>query len=300
MTEIARILCPIDFSDVSRRALDHAVAIARWYQAEILALHVLEPVLMPPPPVFLAARPPSVLAPENRHEMADSQLRRYLETAGCSGIKTLTVVDEGHPASCILKHAAAMPADVIAMGTHGVSGFDRLVLGSVAEKVLRKASCPVLTVPPAAVGAGRIPYTRLLCPVDFSDSSLAALRVATSLAEEADAHLTILHVLYWSAEELFVSEQPNPPEFLRTLEGQARDRLEALVTREMSTWCKPVTRVAFGKPHRRILEAAESDASDLIVIGVRGRNAIDRTVFGSTTNQVIRHAGCPVLTIRTN
>jgi nucleotide-binding universal stress UspA family protein len=84
---------------------------------------------------------------------------------------------------------------LIVMGTHGTSGFQHLVLGSVTERVLRKAACPVLTVPPRAHATSRIPFSRLLCAIDFSESSLVALQFALSLAEESDARLTMLHVL---------------------------------------------------------------------------------------------------------
>ena len=91
-----------------------------------------------------------------------------------------------------------MKADLLVIGTHGRSGFERLVLGSVTEKVLRKASCPVLTVPkrlPDAVPVGPVLFKRILCPVDFSESSLHALSYAVSMAQEADGQLTVLHVV---------------------------------------------------------------------------------------------------------
>jgi nucleotide-binding universal stress UspA family protein len=184
------------------------------------------------------------------------------------------------------------------MGTHGLSGFERFMLGSVAEKVLRKATCPVMTVPPASVTATKIPYARLLCPVDFSDSSLAALRFAYSLAQEANANLTILHVFDWPVDDELLVERFDASEFRRHVEEGARKRLEALVTEEVRQWCTPSTKMAYGKPYREILAEAEREGADLIVIGVRGRNPLDVTVFGSTTNQVVRRASCPVLTLR--
>jgi CPA2 family monovalent cation:H+ antiporter-2 len=220
-----------------------------------------------------------------------------VETIGHAGVKTTTLVDEGHPAPVILQQAGTLGADLVAMGTHGVSGFDRLVLGSVAEKVLRKAACPVLTVPPAA-GPAKVPYTRILCPVDFSPSSLAALRFAISIAEEADAHLTLLHVVDWSSEESLAVEQLDRATFGAGFEAQAHRQLDALIADDVRVWCKPATRVEFGKPYRQILKVVEAEGADLIVMGVRGRNAVDLTLFGSTTNHVVRAAACPVLTLK--
>jgi nucleotide-binding universal stress UspA family protein len=168
----------------------------------------------------------------------------------------------------------------------------------VAEKVLRKAACPVLTVPPAAVGAATVPYTRLLCPVDFSESSFAALRLAFPLAEEADAGLTILYVFDWPADDELLLEHFDAPEFRLKVEAAARRRLDALVTDDVRNWCKPATVIAYGKAYAQILETAARERTDLIVMGVRGRNPIDLTLFGSTTNQVVRHARCPVLTVK--
>ena len=111
------------------------------------------------------------------------------------------LIDSGQAAHQILEHATSLPADLIVIGTHGASGFEHLLLGSVTEKVLRRATCPVLTVPPRARTRAKLPFKRILCPLDFSESSLAALDFAVSLAQQGDAALTLLHVFEWSAEE---------------------------------------------------------------------------------------------------
>jgi nucleotide-binding universal stress UspA family protein len=228
---------------------------------------------------------------------AEEELRAWLAPRR-PGVKTDVVVDQGHAAAIILEHATSRQADLIVMGTHGLSGFEHFVLGSVTEKVLRKASCPVMTVPPASHTSAKLPYTRVLCPVDFSDSSLAALRFALSIAKEADANLTILHVFDWPPEDELLTQRFDVSEYRRLVEEEARGRLEALVTEDVRVWCKPFTKVTYGKPSREILHVAESEGADLIVIGVRGRNPLDLTVFGSTTNQVVRRASCPVLTLK--
>jgi nucleotide-binding universal stress UspA family protein len=133
--------------------------------------------------------------------------------------------------------------------------------------------------------------------VDFSSSSVAALRLALSMAEEADAALTVLHVVDWDtdAERSLAFDSAD---FHRRVGDEARARLDALVTDDARVWCKPSTRILEGKPYRQILKVAEDEAADLIIIGVRGRNPVDLALFGSTTNQVVRHASCPVLTLR--
>jgi nucleotide-binding universal stress UspA family protein len=300
MVEIREILCPTDFSEVSRHALDHAITIAKWYDSRITALHVIHVPLVPEPPTSIlvasAGGPTAVLA--STFQVCEADVRAWVEPARRAGIRADVSVDEGNAARTILEHAVSRKTDLIVLGTHGLSGVDRAMLGSVTEKVLRKASCPVLTVPPAADPSANIPYKRLLCPIDFSESSLSALRFAVSLAEEADAHLTILHVFDWPSDSARLTERFDTVGFRQVVEEDARQRLDALLTDDVRQWCKPATRIAYGKPYREILEIAMTDEADLIVMGVRGRNPLDLTLFGSTTNQVVRRAPCPVLTLR--
>lgn len=300
MVEFREILCPTDFSDSSRRALDHAIAIATWYQSRITALHVIQVPLVPaPPPSMLAVGAGGGTAVvTSTAEVCEVDVRTWVEPAVRAGIRTDVFVHQGNPARRILEHAQSWRTDLIVLGTHGLSGVDHAMLGSITEKVLRKAACPVMTVPPVVATAAKVPYKRLLCPVDFSESSLNALRYALSLAEEADAGLTILHVFDWPRDVDLLVERFDTAEFRRVVEDDARARLDGLVTDEVRQWCTPSTIVAYGKPYREIVDLAEKEDTDLIVMGVRGRNPLDLTLFGSTTNQVVRRAPCPVLTLR--
>jgi len=300
MATIRRVLCPVDLSDTSQHAIEHAVAIARWYHASLTALHVYTPLFVPVP---------GLPWPEDR--TCDSELARVRQEtlaccAGAGAERADVIVDVGTPAGRILERAAALPADLIVMGTNGASGFEHLILGSVAEKVLRKAPCPVLTVPPRAHATSTLPFEQILCAVDFSDSSLAGLDLAASLARESRASLTLLHVIEWPW-----TEPPAPAvdalpgehaaalmEYRRYLETSVRHRLEDLARDQTIHQSAPSTRVAHGKPYVEILRTAGEVSADLIVMGVRGRNAADLVVFGSTTNQTVRHASCPVLTLR--
>jgi len=294
MVDIKSVLCPVDFSDASPYVLQHAAAIAQWYDARIVALYVMHPLLLPEPSVLFAT--PPVEATMDLEARIERQLYELLAPAKSAGLSVEARIVEGVPTTKILESAGAVAADVIVMGTHGRSGFDRLVLGSVAEKVLRKAGCPVLTVPPSSHAVATFPYKRLLCPVDFSTSSLTALEQAFALAKESDAHVTIFHALDWPSEDELVAGELDRPELRRVLEARARARLDALVTDEVRTWCEPETRLCYGKPSRLIVEIAEHDRADLIVMGVRGRSAVDLSMFGSTTHHIVRNAGCPVLT----
>ncbi len=300
MVEIRDILCPTDFSETSRHALEHAITIARWYEARITALHVIPVPLVPEPPpsILSAGYAGAATVVTSTYQVCQEDVRVWVEPAQRAGIKTDVSVDVGNVPRLILEHALSPRADLIVMGTHGLGGFDRALLGSVTEKVLRQALCPVLTVPPVVTAPAKLPYKRLLCPVDFSESSLTALRYALALAKEADANLTILHVFNWVREGDPLVERFDTLEFRRVVEDDARTRLAALVTDDARQWCSPSTAVAYGKPYREILDLAAKDETDLIVMGVRGRNTFDLAVFGSTTHHVVRASTCPVLTLR--
>jgi nucleotide-binding universal stress UspA family protein len=299
MIEIRRILCPIDYSDASRHALQHAAALARWYDATLVALHAVNPVYFPPAMVTSPELARATLAADFGPRELEEQLRSWLADLG-PGLKgTDALVVQGDPIATIIARAQSLPADLIVLGTHGHGGFDHLVLGSITEKVLRKASCPVMTVPPPAVSPRPLPYQRLLCAVDFSKPAAVALRYALSIAKESNARLMILHVVEWpDLERVDTSRAPNLAAFERFQEEEARRQLEALVSADDRTWCEVVTRLDHGRAWQRILATAEEGAVDLIVMGVHGRSAIDLTLFGSTTNHVIRRAPCPVLTLK--
>jgi nucleotide-binding universal stress UspA family protein len=299
MIQMRRILCPIDFSDVARRALEHAVALGRWYEAEVTLVHVVP--FVPSTATFPPGISPLTLEPVS-HERFVEELNRFAEPVVGAGRRSDVVVRDGNTAAEILDVAKALPADLVVMGTHGRGGFERLVLGSVAEKVLRKASCPVLTVPPPAeetpAGAPAL-FERILCPVDFSPSSMRALDYALSIAEEAKASLTLLHVVEWSPDdEVREHRHFNVPEYRRYLEEEARGMLRSAVPEEARLWCETREIVSVGKPRQEIQRIARESGAHLIVMGVHGRGAVDLMLFGSTTHHVIREARCPVLTIR--
>jgi nucleotide-binding universal stress UspA family protein len=286
---VKRILCPTDFSETSAHAADLAVAMAGYYKAAISALHVVQTI---DPSVDVGS------VDGLRQETA-----AFFGAATNAGLTLDVHVELGSPIRRILDHAESLPADLVVMGTHGSSGFEHLVLGSVTEKVLRKARCPVLTVPPRARSRSRVPFRHLLCATDFSDASAVAVRFALSLASESNACLTLLHVLEWpwhepprpSLEEL-------PPEqgfalamFRRESEERARRQLETLVPQT-----GPGIRVAVvsGTPYEQVLAAAAAESADLIILGVGRRSALNLALLGSTANHVVRAAECPVLTLR--
>lgn len=302
MIEMQRILCPVDFSDFSRRALDHALAVARCYGSTVTALHVVTPVpAVGPVPYYFGAEiaPPLVLPAADRTLVA-TELQRFVDGEQVPGVHVDTLMTEAPDAHReILVQADRLHADLIVLGTHGRSGFERFFLGSVAEKVLRKAHKAVMTVPPRtpdAMPRGPAAFTRILCALDFSDSSRLALDYAISLAQESGAALALTHVL--ETRPLYADFTPAVTLDIDAWIREARTRLHAMVPDSVRASCQVTEIVHEGKPYREILQIASTLDSDLIVLGVRGRGAADMFFFGSTTHHVIREARCAVLTLR--
>ncbi len=298
MLNINRILCAVDFSEYSLDALRHGVVLARWYGAELRLFHVYEPA-----PTLLALTNVPADMPLSYPIDVDKlteELRRFCAPVLASSEQRVDVVlKEGQPAKEIAREAEMWPADLLILGTHGRSGFERLFLGSVTEKVLRSTRVPVLAIPPPVRQPGSPAYKTILCPLDFSGASTRALEYALSLAKEADARIILVHVIEdvlgdAAAERL---GHLSLVEYLRHLEGDAVARLRALVPDESRVWARPIERVVRGRASREILKIVADEHVELVVMGVQGRTAVDRLVFGSTTHRVIREAGCPVLTL---
>ena len=298
MIEIKRILCPIDYSEFSRHALEHAVAIAQWYDASATAVFVLPQVASLIPAGDPGLYPPIVFAADDLQQFKAHLDAFVADTHSPVPVETLVV--EGSVTGEITRLARELPADLLVMGTHGRSGFDRLLLGSVTEKMLRKAPCPVLTVPTRVAGApaGPIQFKRILCAVDFSPSSFRALAFAESLAEEADAHLRVLHVIEPASifEPVPMGGSGGPAVDPQAV-GAALQQLRSTISRQARAFSQVTEAVTVGKPYREILREAAEHQSDVIVIGAHG-GRLGSGGFGSTSAHVVRAAGCPVLSLR--
>lgn len=294
--ELRRILCPTDFSQFADRALALAIPVARWFHAAITVLHVrppAQPLVTPGGAVVhrLAGHRASSSSP-------DACMQAFARPAHKAGVPVETLVRDGDVSREILACATRLACDLLVMGTHGRAGFERWVLGSVAEKVLRKSACPVLTVG-TGTAAGAHSWDPILCAVDFSPSSRTALDYALALTQAAQVRLEVLHVV-----ESMPPFQPHAhPEidiaaYRRWLIEEAYRALHELIPDEARERIEVGENVTFGKAYTEILRVARDAESGLVVLGVRGRGAVDLALFGSTTNQVVRAAACPVLSVR--
>ena len=299
MLELTRVICPVDFSEPSVRAMQHADAIAAWWGAQLVVLHVYTPVPEAVPALQLANVGGEIYEETDLLPLERVALE-FADKAGVSRQRSRVVIRVGWPADEIVGHAGAGSDRIIVIGTHGARGFRRMVLGSVVEKVVRNALCPVITVPPHAEARSHPPFRTILCPLEFSDSSLHALPLAMAFAKEGDARLTLLHIVQGGRVTADAVEPGASSGMLpvAATEDESQARLRQLLPADAGDWCTPLVKVVHGSPGDEILRCAAEMQADLIVMGVRKRSGFDQALFGSTTNQVLRGAACPVLTER--
>lgn len=296
MLTLHRILCPVDFSEPSKRALRYALAIARWQDAELAVLHVQDVLLH-----AAAAEAGGYPALAERHSQ---ELRDFVDDAGGKDRKVRRHIVTGRAVSGILEHATRERSDLIVMGTNGRSGLARAVLGSVTEGIVRQATMPVLTIPPSA-DAGKVddllPFDSILCASDFSAACKQALELAIVMGQEADARLILLHALQLPNWDPGMAPVPLPVSTRIDFSEFRKDALARLkrgLPADAVFRCRPETLVVEGRPADAILETADRENVKLIVMGVQTRGALDRLLFGSTTRRVMQTATCPVLSIR--
>jgi nucleotide-binding universal stress UspA family protein len=283
------ILFATDFSNVSQQALLHALAMAKRYESKLTVLHVAPPEMQQPIPM----EPVPIEMDWQKHKAAAS-LAKLQDFEPLHMYPHEAVLRQGNPWVEMSEVIADKGIDLIVLGTHGRGMIGTLLLGSVAEQVLRNATCPVMTVGPDVAPAlvDREQLAHVLFATDFSEDSISALPYALSVAEEDNAELTLMHVL----EEL----RPMPIEYSQELLADYRQRLWDLVPKDACLWCKPQVVVEVGDAGASIVRAAHDRQADLIVMGVHGGGAMASHLPWTVIHSVVRHARCPVLTTRGN
>jgi nucleotide-binding universal stress UspA family protein len=291
---LQRIVCPVDFSDCSRRALEHAVALARASYAGLTVLHVysglsVEDLLPLSNEVVARAVDPDVLRRE---------LEAFVHSVAC-GLPIATHLTRADDvAGAIADAAATHAADLLVIGSRGRGRLERLLVGSTTERVVAKAACSVLVVPPQATTAHPDGFQRIVCGIDFSPASLAAARHVLSWTPDA-AETTLVHAIEVPPEvrEAQMIAAFDVDAVRAATEAACLERLRSLELGAASG--RRIDRqVVEGPACRHVLRLAEERRADLIVLGSRHHGAIDRLVFGSHVHAVLRHATCPVLMVR--
>lgn len=283
---ISNILFATDFSPHSNAALPYALAIAHQYGARLYGAHVLssDDYLFVAPEVW----PAHMQQEEELQEEAVARLEEQLR-----GVPHQALSGIGDVWDVLRRMVAEHDIDLIVVGSHGRTGTRKLLMGSIAEKIFRQASCPVLTVGPNVVDQKKSvsEFNQILLATDFGEESSAAASYAVSIAHEHQARLSLLHVLQRPLPGAASSESTSDLLFRQ---------LQELVPRDTDLWCHPDYFVQFGLPAERILQFSSANGVDLIVMGLHPHGAVSAvTHLAHTTAQhIVAHAICPVLTVR--
>jgi len=284
---LTKILVTTDFSEVSDRALDYAIALARRYDARIYLTHIITP------DPFQFAEPQLAQATyEKVRQSAEEGITDILISGKLRGVPHEVLLDEGNVWPTLEKLIAQHEIDLVVAGTHGRGKVQKILIGSVAEEIFRQADTAVLTVGPAVKGDAQkeIELGHILFATDFGPGAERAAAYAFSLAQEHNASLTLLHVVESGAAY--------------TEEAVARQReinvvrMKKLMPQGGENWCKPEFRVTFGSAVEEILIAARESKADLIVMGAKPRRSLAGHVPLTIAYNVVTKSTCPVLTVR--
>ena len=289
---IDTILFPTDFSDVAEGAFAHAAHLALQYNATIHVFNVVGP------DAENATNPMDFLSVDPAEEDAVQHVEVQTVTQERGTVPIVYAqTDSDSPADAIVDRTDEYDIDLVVMGTHGRRGMERLLSGSVSEEVVRRAPCPVFTVLARDENGTGPQINRVLAPVDLSDQSEQVLNHAVALAESYAAPLDLLHVVEEAAYPNVYGLDPLTPS-LPNVQDRAREALETLAS-EVDLRTDPVNvHVLAGNAARDIVEFAEDNAADLIVMATHGRTGLDRFLIGSVAEKVVRRAPCPVFTIK--
>jgi nucleotide-binding universal stress UspA family protein len=293
MTPYRHLLCPVDFSDVSRRALRWSSSFAREVDARLSVLHVIDTG---------ALSIGNLVAVPNARE----ELRQRVEESVLGWKREGDLVHgeieivEGLPADVIAASANERDVDLLVMGTHGLSGFQKLLLGSVTEKVLHRVRVPMLTLSPSAPPGGE-GFETVVMAIDFGPESQSVVRHGVWLAEHFGAKLVAAHAVpvpYVVLNERTV-ERLGPRELARLEESLTADRkkdLERLLPESTGSAIELVVRV--GSPFELLAELSKKATAGLMVMGAGGHGDSGVRWLGSTCHKVVRSAPCPVWIVR--
>jgi nucleotide-binding universal stress UspA family protein len=286
---IKKILCAVDFSSGAQQAMATAVRLANDDDAELVLLHAW----FVPTPLAGEYTYPVDIVTQIVNDAQRNLVAALAEATKLGAKRVTTRLTHGLPWQQIVDEAKSDPSfDLIVTGSRGRTGLARVLLGSVAELVVRHAPCPVLTVHPQNEPK---PFSHVLCPVDFSPASRAAAELAIELARPAGAGVTLLHVV----DMAFTSGELRPRDIYRDVDRQAAELLYAWAHELNAKASVRVTQqTRMGSAGAEILAALEADRTfDLVVMGSHGRTGLPRLALGSVAEKTVRHAHCPVLVI---
>lgn len=296
-----KILSPVYFDETSPEALEYARHFAQQSGGSVSVLHVV------PTDEFHLLR--QVYEPEksggadtDRAEKVSQEKLQTLAQEYLDGIPYEIVTRlNSDPADGILEAEKEVGADLVIMATHGRTGLSHMILGSVAEKVVRETTCPVLVSRQGEHLAGTRPFQKILVPVDITERAEPALRYARQLAEQYQGTVYPLHVVPAAASDLLLREVyragPQAPADHVYAEKVAKEKLEKLSQTYLSGVKSDIQLHVSGDPAKTTLEVEKSIGADLLVMSTHGFTGMFHLLLRSMTEKMMREAGCPVLAL---
>ncbi|MBD3413108.1 MAG: hypothetical protein GF421_01590 [Candidatus Aminicenantes bacterium] len=285
MTEsIKKILWATDFSDEAQEALLYTEAFARAFKAQVVALHVVPDFS---PALYDAAEVIKGEIAERVASVKEEKKKKIKDIEKSKSISIKAIIKEGNPAKKIIETSEKEKADLIVLGRRGLSAVEKLFIGSVANKVLRNSSIPLLLIPK---NHAQPRFKKILVPTDFSDQEEKERDYAWKLAKKFDSHLLLLHVLE-------LHDYKFPPRVLDEMFEKVEQRLKQRKKREREDI--QVSEKVFHSINAAlgITDYAEENKADMIVMSTCVQSQWERFFLGSTTEKVISFSSVPVLAI---
>ena len=289
------ILCATDFSDFSNYTVSYGVALAKEFGARLIICHVID---LSSVAIYGEFQLDPVGQQNRIMEDANVQLEAL---AGDQPVTWEPLISVGKPADEISRAVEEQNIDLVITATRGRSGFKRLILGSVTERLMRTLTCPLLVVRSpehefVRPAEQKFQLKKILVGCDFSPDSGRAFDHGLSLAQEFQAELHLAHVIEPPVQpNLIIEETFVSGEIQEDYNNQLIQKLKDMVPREAANWCTPQTSIMEGQPYDELVKYADTRDIDMIVLGVRGHGLVKTLFLGSTTDRVIRDSPCPVL-----
>lgn len=295
--KVTKILMPTDFSDCAEGALDYAVLFAMRFRAELHLLHVT--VLGDELPRGGMDFPNLSELHIQQAEITCTELDRLVVKRQTADLKILQVHRRALAAGpAIAAYAAEEDIDLIVLGTHGHRGLRRLLLGSVANEVIRTAGCPVMTMRYGKETESTELMSRIVVPIDFSAESDRALEYAMELAQVYGSRIEVVHVMFPPMAAEGVPGVPLPSFSPAEVSSEIMKTLSKRVANVANPEVAVETHVLLGRPASRISDFADEQGASLIVMGSHGLSGVRRFLLGSVSEKVVGAASCPVLVLR--
>lgn len=298
MTAEARtVVVATDFSPTAGLALDRACELAKARGDRLVLAHAvsIEPVPMAGPELLVLP----VDYESKIHEASETALQKLVDETKQKGIDVSGSLAVGPPVDVVLQAAEAHHASLVVIGTRGMSGFKHLLLGSVAEAIVRKSPHPVLTVHPGdARPLSKIEH--VIVPTDFSDEAAHVIEhLSDVLPSDHRPKLSLVHVYQLPVIVApLVGLAPEMPALAEDAREEAHKALDPLAELLRGQGFEVDVIGREGDPATVISDLTESAGADLVVMSTRGLSKLEQILLGSTTERVVQHAHCPVLTLR--